>query len=77
VVDYGPIFWFFPFRMNSFSKPPDTPRLLNKKPDGIGHVVVDMANDVDKNDEKFEEGIEEPTVGHITAGDGPHDGKKI
>jgi len=62
--------------MNSFSKLPDTPRLLHKKPDGIGHVVVDMADDVDKYDEKFEKGIEEPTVGHIPARDGPHDGRR-
>ena len=41
------------------------PWLLIDIPDGVGEIVVDMADDVDDADEEPEQWIHEPTVGHV------------
>ena len=44
-----------------------SPWLLDKIPDGVGEIVVDVTDDVDDDDQELEQRIHEPAVGHVSS----------
>ena len=66
------IFWFIPLGVNAFSVLSHTPGFLYKIPDGVGEIVIDVTDNIDDADEKPEQWVHDPTVGHVSSRNGAH-----
>ena len=67
VEHHLPIFSFIPLGMYPFPMLSYPPWLLDQVPDGVSNIVIDMTYDVDEYDKEFEERVEDPAIGHVSA----------
>ena len=72
VVDDLSVLRFVPLGVDPLPVLPYSPGLLDKVPDGVGEVVVDVTDDVDEDDQQPEQRVEQPGVGHVARGNRTH-----